>query len=190
MRNKLKLPSGLAPYSGIIYFVVILLISHLFWKFTVLGDESDLVVTFFGFNISAPFNQMSAHVARATYNCLHFVGSTIQLEPYNVLRYSNDVAVRIVWSCTGLKQAYIFFCIIAFYKGPFLKKLWYISAGLAVVYVFNIFRISAITFLIENHPDWFNFLHVHFFKYLFYAVIFGMWVFWEERISKKRVVIS
>lgn len=190
MRNKLKLPSGFTPYSGVVYFVVILLISHFFWKFTVLGDESDLIVTFWGFNISAPFNQMSAHVARATYNCLHFVGSNIQLEPYNVLRYSNDVAVRIVWSCTGLKQAYIFFCIIAFYKGSFLKKLWYIPAGLTIVYLFNIFRISAITFLIENHPDWFYFLHVHFFKYLFYAVIFGMWVFWEERIRKKNVAAS
>ena len=188
MNNKLKLPAALVPYSGVIYFVVILMVSHFVWKLTVLGDESDLVVTFAGYDISAPFNFMASHVARATYSCLHFIGSDIRLEPWNVLRYPNDVAVRIVWSCTALKQAYIFICIIAFYKGPFLKKMWFIPAGLIVVYAFNIFRISAITFLIEKHPDWFGFLHEHLFKYMYYAVIFGMWVYWEERVCKKNVV--
>lgn len=190
MNNKLKLPAALAPYSGVIYFVVILMVSHFVWKLTVLGDESDLVVTFAGYDISAPFNFMASHVARATYSCLHFIGSDIRLEPWNVLRYPNDVAVRIVWSCTALKQAYIFICIIAFYKGPFFKKMWFIPAGLIVVYAFNIFRISAITFLIEKHPDWFGFLHEHLFKYMYYAVIFGMWVYWEERVCKKNVVAS
>lgn len=189
MKSRLKLPPGLEPYSGVIYFLTILFVSHFLWKFTVLGDESDLLVTFFGLNISAPFNQMAAHVAQATYSGLHFVGSSIQLEANNVLRYPNDVAVRIVWGCTGLKQAYIFFCILAFSKGSLLKKLWYIPVGLVAIYLFNIFRISAITFLIENHPNWFDFLHMHFFKYLFYALIFGMWMLWEERISKKNVVV-
>ena len=59
MNNKLKLPAALVPYSGVIYFVVILMVSHFVWKLTVLGDESDLVVTFAGYDISAPFNFMA-----------------------------------------------------------------------------------------------------------------------------------
>jgi len=54
----MKLPAKIVPYNGVIYFVVILLASHFFWKFTVLGDESDTLVTFFGLDISAPFNYL------------------------------------------------------------------------------------------------------------------------------------
>ncbi len=186
MRSLLKtpiFPEKLAPYKGVIYFMLILVVSHFFWKFTMLGDDSDLVVTFFGLNVSAPFNLMADHVARATYALLHFFGSSVQLEPYNILRYDNGVAVRIVWACSGLKQAYIFICIIGFSKGALKNKLWYIPAGLVVVYLFNIIRITSITALIHTHPNWFYLLHEHLFKYLFYVVIFGMWVIWNEKLT-------
>ncbi|MCE5331405.1 MAG: exosortase/archaeosortase family protein [Bacteroidales bacterium] len=184
----MKLPAKIAPYSGVIYFVVILVASHFFWKFTVLGDESDTLVTFFGLDISAPFNYLASHVARVTADLLQTLGFSVQLEPNNMLHHENNTAVRIVWACTGLKQAYIFICIIAFYRGPIIRKLWYIPAGLVVVYLFNIFRIAAITAIIEQHPGWFDILHEHLFKYLFYVVIFGMWVLWEEKISRKKTV--
>jgi len=181
-----KLPEKLVPYSGIIYFVFILVISHFTWKYTVLGDESDTLVSFFGLDISPPFVWMSHHVASASVAVLHFFGSNIELEPNNVLRNENNNAVRVIWACSGIKQAYIFFCIIAFYRGPWLKKLWYIPLGLALVYLFNIFRISSIAAMVEQHPDWFRFIHEYFFKYLFYGMIFGLWVLWEEKISVRK----
>lgn len=184
--SEFKLPEKLVPYGGIIYFVIILLVSHFVWKFTLLGDESDTLVTFFGMDISAPFIWMSNHVAHASVAVLHFFGSTVSLEPNNVLQHENKNAVRVIWGCSGIKQAYIFFCIIAFYHGPWLKKLWYIPLGLVLVYLFNIFRISAIVAIIEPYPDWFKFTHEYFFKYLFYGMIFGLWVLWEEKISLRK----
>jgi exosortase/archaeosortase family protein len=105
--------------------------------------------------------------------------------PSNIIRHANGNSVQIIWACTGIKQAYIFFCIIAFYRGPWLKKLWYIPLGLFVVYVFNIFRISFIVGVVGKHPDWFHFLHIYAFKYAFYLIIFLMWVLWEEKIAGK-----
>ncbi len=187
MKYRFKIPESIEPYSGIIYFVVLLMLSHFFWKFTVIGDETETVVTFFGMNISAPFNFMADHVANATARVLRMVGYQISLSADHVVRHDNNVAVRVVWACTGLKQAYIFVCIIAFYRGTLKNKLWFIPLGLVVVYLFNIFRIAAITALIKNHPEWFYLLHEHVFKYLFYVIIFGMWIFWEEVVSKKTV---
>jgi len=181
-----KLPDKLVPYSGIIYFVTILVLSHFAWKFTVLGDESDTLVSFFGLDISAPFVWMSHHVATASVAVLRFFGSNIELEPNNVLRHENNNAVRVIWACSGIKQAYIFFCIIAFYRGPWLKKMWYIPLGLIMVYLFNIFRISSIAAIVEQYPDWFRFSHEYFFKYIFYGMIFGLWVLWEEKISHSK----
>jgi exosortase/archaeosortase family protein len=182
-RELLRIKKKLTPYSGVIYFAIILLVCHFAWKFLVLGDDTDRQVTFLGNDISAPFQFMANHVARVTAGVLNFFGFDIQLFPNNLLKQENGFGIRIVWSCTGLKQAYIFFCIIAFYRGPFRKKLWFIPLGLVVVYLFNLFRIAAITALVQQHSDWFTFLHEYFFKYLFYAVIFALWVWWEEKFA-------
>ena len=187
MKSRFKIPESIEPYSGIIYFVVLLMLSHFFWKFTVLGDETETIVTFFGMNISASFNLMADHVAKVTTRMLEIMGYSISLSADNVVRHDNNVAVHVVWACTGLKQAYIFVCIIAFYRGTLKNKLWFIPLGLLVVYLFNIFRIVSITALIKEHPEWFYILHEHVFKYLFYVIIFGMWILWEEVVSKKTV---
>ncbi len=182
-----KFGIAVSPLAGISYFVLILIVSHFFWKFTVLGSETDQFVTFFGMDISAPFVAMARHVAIVTSELLNFLNFPIELTANNVIRHDNNVAVMVVWSCTGLKQAYIFTCIILFYRGSFKKKIWYIPLGLVIIYAFNIFRITAITGLIKANPNWFYLLHEHAFKYMFYAVIFGLWVVWEERISRKAI---
>lgn len=180
-----KLPEKLRPYSRVIYFMVVLVCAHFFWKITVRGDDTDTIVTFLGINISSPFNFMATHVATITAKILQFFGYDILLFSNNVLRHENGVGVRIVWSCTGLKQAYIFVCLIAFYRVNFKKRLWYILAGLLVIYVVNILRISAITALIAAYPNQFELLHKHIFKYLFYLILFGMWVLWDEKVAKE-----
>lgn len=179
----------LTPYNGVIYFIVILLVCHFAWKFLVKGDETDQFVSFLGIDLTPFFNFMVNHTAHTTKAVLNFLGIDIQLYPNYVMKLSNDgFGIKIIWACTGIKQAYIFFCIIAFYRGPWLKKLWYIPAGLVVVYLYNIFRISLIVAVVQNHPSWFTFLHEYVLKYLFYVIIFGMWVLWEEKFVIKKPV--
>ncbi|MDD4993509.1 MAG: exosortase/archaeosortase family protein [Paludibacter sp.] len=181
----IKFPEKLEPYKGVILFAVILMAANFFWKYNVLGDEDEglnSLVTFWGIDITAPFVWMAKHVAFVTEFILRTIGFDIILKPDNVLGYSNGNGVQIIWACTGLKQSYIFLCIIAFNRGSWKKKIWYIPLGLLVVYTFNIFRIAFIAACMENHPDWFEFLHLYAFKYLFYGIIFLMWVLWEEKI--------
>jgi exosortase/archaeosortase family protein len=188
---KIKLPEKLEPLKGVILFAVILMASNFFWKLNVLGDEAsnfDSNVTFWGLDISAPFIWMAHHVSTVTYSILHFLNQGIQLKPINTLNYPNGNSVHIIWACTGIKQAYICFCILAFARGSWQKKLWYIPISLLVVYIFNIFRITFIVGCIQFHPNWFEVLHLYIFKYSFYAVIFLMWVLWEEKISNKSTV--
>lgn len=182
----IKLPDKIEPYKGVLYFMIILIVSHFFWKFNVLGDESDTIVTFWGLDISAPFNSMANHVALLVHKILNFIGYHQVMEPNNIMRYDNGNAARIVWACTGLKQAYIFTCIIGFYYGSLKNKLWYIPLGLIVVYLFNIFRIVVVVAVMYNHKRYFDFVHEELFKYLFYGVIFIMWVFWVEKIAIKK----
>jgi len=188
---KIKIPEKLEPFKGVFFFAVILMASNFFWKYNIVGDEAsalDSEVSLWGFDISAPFIWMAKNVTHMSFLILNFIGSDISLMPSNILRHANGNSVQIIWACTGIKQAYIFFCIIAFNRGPWLKKLWYIPLGLLVVYVFNIIRISFIVGVVGEHPDWFHFLHMYAFKYVFYLIIFLMWVLWEEKIAGKRPV--
>ena len=173
----------LEPIKGVLIFFIVLFVSNLFWKLSISGDEAnsvDSMVTFWGINVSAPFNWMAHQVAYLTASVLHFFGYKVILEPSNILRHSNGNSVMIIWACTGIKQAYICICIIAFSRGPWHKKLWFIPLSLIIVYLFNIFRITFIAACMANHPNWFHFLHVYVFKYIFYGIIFLMWVLWEE----------
>ena len=187
---RIKLPEKLEPFRGVIIFAVVLLLSNFFWKYNVLGDEDttgDNTVTFWGSDISAPFNWMAHHVAGVCYSILHSLDSAVGLDRVrNVFHYSNGNRVQIVWACTGMKQAYICFCIMAFSRGPWKKKLWFVPITLLAVYLVNIFRISFIVATIENHPGWFELLHLYIFKYAFYGIIFLMWVFWEEKMLGKK----
>lgn len=185
MKLKNIIPESLKPYKGIIYFVIILFASHYLWRFTVKGDEGDIMVTFLGMNITAPFDFMAKHFAEAVAAVLHFFGSDVILAKENVLYYENGHAIRIVWSCTAIKQAYMFVCIIAFTHGPWKKKLWYIPLGIIAIYLMNLFRLTVITGSAENHFEWFHFLHEYLFKYLFYGFIFLLWIIWDEKIVQK-----
>jgi len=190
----IKLPEKLEPFRGVILFAVVLMLSNFFWKYDVLGDESkscDTMVSFWGLNISAPFVWMAHHVSGFSYDILHSLNSSVSIDRVNnVFRFPNNNCVQIIWACTGIKQAYICFCILAFARGPWKKKLWYIPLAILAVYVFNIFRITFIVTTMENHPDWFEFLHLYAFKYGFYGLIFLMWVLWEEKIAIRQKLVK
>ena len=178
----------LSPLKGILIFIVILILSHFFWKFNVLGDESGKEVTFWGLNISMPFIFMADHITSVVENVIAFFQIPYHRYENNLIWFFTGNSVQIIWGCTGIKQSFIFFLILLFSPGPWKHKIWYIPLGLFVSYVFNVFRITIITISMENHPSWFHFLHEYFFKYLYYALIFGIWLIWEEKFNHQKTI--
>ncbi|HPW89954.1 MAG TPA: archaeosortase/exosortase family protein [Paludibacteraceae bacterium] len=181
--NLKEIRAILQPYAGVIRFMIILVVSHFVWKFTVLGDDDASQVTFFGADISAPFVWMSEHVASVVYMFSKWFGYEVERVGDNIVRFANGNGSRIVWSCTGIKQAYIFFCIILFSRGPWKHKIWFIPLGILVCYVVNIIRITGLNLIVYNHREWFDFLHEHLFKYIYYGILFLLWMWWEEKFA-------
>lgn len=105
--NLSELKKNCEPYRGVLRFVVVLLVAHFLWKFTVLGDECGDVVTFFGCDISAPFLAMSAHIAKVVAAVLGWLGYDLTLTNAT-MHFANGHGVHIVWGCSGLKQMFIF----------------------------------------------------------------------------------
>lgn len=182
MKDKIALlREKYGKFEGIFRFVVVLLAAHFFWKFTVVGDENGAAaITFFGANISAPFDWMSLHIAEMSHMVLGWFGMDTYLFNTSVIHPSNNHGCRIIWACTGLKQAFIFTMILLFSRGIWYHKLWYILLGLVAVYFVNLVRIILIVAAMRDYSEYFHLLHEHIFKYLFYVIIFMIWVLWED----------
>lgn len=182
-----KIKQLLAPYWDVILFMVCLVVAHFFWKFTVDADEQGGPVFWFGLNITAPFDFLSAHICRVLHWLVSLTRDTLVYYPPDGLRYSSTGhGEKIVWSCTALKQAFIWLVIMLFARGKWYKKLWFIPFGWLCIYVFNILRLYIITLVIEHHNELFTLLHDYVLKYLFYFMLFMLWVWWTEKIGKTK----
>jgi exosortase/archaeosortase family protein len=175
----------LKPYYDIMLFVVALLAANYFWKFTVLGDEGGDQVTWFGIDISRPFDFMAQHIAHVVYWLIQLTNDAVLFFEPNTIHFATGSGTKIVWGCTGIKQSFIWIIIMLVARGSWKRKLWFIPLGLLCAYLFNILRITLIAMALEHHPESFELLHNYLFKYLFYGMLFCLWIWWTHRIANR-----
>lgn len=191
MKEKIKkITDSLGPYKGIIQFVILLFFFHFSWKIAISGDMDSEYVYLFGKDITPGWmNKLCEYTALVAYKVIHlFPGGEKFIIDGTRLYFSDGLnVIRIIWGCTGFKQMYIFAGIMLFYRGPFLKKLWYIPMGCVILSIYNIIRISSISGLTRYHPERFDSLHDGIFRYIYYGLIFLLWVIWEEFIVQKEL---
>jgi exosortase family protein XrtF len=92
--------------------------------------------------------------------------------------------VRIGASCNGLEMLMIYSIFIACYPGNIWLKCIYIPGGMLVIHVLNIIRNYVLTLLTVNQSTYFELFHRYVFIFLIYGVIFLLWMWWANSISK------
>ena len=105
------------PYADVILFVVTLLVANYFWKFTVVGDDSGETVTWFGWDVTAPFEWMACHVAAVVYGLLSLCRDTVTMVDAHTILFDSGSRTTIIWGCSGIKQAFIWTCLILTVRG-------------------------------------------------------------------------
>jgi exosortase family protein XrtF len=108
--------------------------------------------------------------------------------PTTRLSYKERDVLAIYEGCNGINVMIIFVAfLIAF--GPITKSLlWFIPAGLLVLHVMNLARISILFWVSLYEPDYMYILHKYFFTAVLYVVTFGLWVIWVRKFSFLKVV--
>jgi len=184
----------LKPFKGIIFFLVLLFFFHFFWKIAIYGDmpgesfNGENMMCLFGIDITPSWFDASCR------GFTQIIAWFIQLFPNTQdliieetqMRFSTEgnIWISIVWGCLGLKQMTIYACIILFYWGPFLKKLWYIPLGCFILTVYNVIRVAVTVLLTDGNPERFDSLHDGILRYIYYTIVFLLWVVWAEFIDK------
>lgn len=116
-----------------------------------------------------------------------FIRQICSIETYaigKVLFFSNHTHITINIGCSGFKQILHFAVLFMVFPGPWQKKLWFIPLGLLGIHLINVSRIVGLSLLLQEKPEYFSTVHDNFFRPLFYIFIFGMWVWWTERLAK------
>ena len=186
MPSWIKIKETLRPYMDIILFVVAMLAANYFWKFTMLGDEEGIQVMWLGIDLTAIFDAVSDHITRIVYWLLSLINDSVHLGPRNHIYYDTGNGSYVAWSCSGLKQAFIWIIIMLVARGPWQKKLWFTPLGLVCTYLFNIARIACISIVIKHHPELFTLVHDYILKYLFYFIFFCLWFLWTHMIRLQK----
>lgn len=168
------------------YFIVVLLIVHFVWRagfnegLDLSGNE---LVTFYGRDVTSFFAAISGWLTQAVYGVLDTCTSVaVELRKSAIYLISQETPVKIVWNCTGVKQIAFFCLIILFYPRNTWHKLWFIPAGIIVLYGVNILRISGIIYFCDADISRFDTLH-ELSKYIYYGIIFLIWILWDWKIA-------
>ncbi len=98
--------------------------------------------------------------------------------------------IYVSWGCSGFKQFYQWIFLMILFPGPWKHKLWYIPAGLAVIYGVNVLRIYSLLITTMYSPDNVHFVHDDIVRPFFYVVMFALWVFWNDKIRFARKKID
>lgn len=115
----------------------------------------------------------------------NILGYHITVEPGNTMWFSNGGYITVNTSCSGLKQFYQVLVLFILFPGPLKHKLWFIPLGFVVMFLTNVFRIVMLSVILLWKPEHWDYSHDWILRPFFYVVLFGLWVWWVERYTRR-----
>lgn len=102
--------------------------------------------------------------------------------------YLNNLQVLFITdgcNALALYQAYI--CFFLCVPGKLIRKLSFAVVGIAIIFVLNIIRCYALTWLNMNKPEWTDFAHHYAFTFIVYSCIFILCVTYLKALITKPI---
>lgn len=113
------------------------------------------------------------------------MSETLKFNQRNII-IKNTEGLYVGDHCLGISAMFIFTVLIAILKGKPLHKIAYITFGLTVIFLINLFRIVGLALMLKNGSKaFFHFNHSYTYLVLVYGIIFLMIIFWEKRFANK-----
>lgn len=108
-------------------------------------------------------------------------------KPTTEIAYGGRDILSIYEGCNGINVMIIFVAFLLS-LGPLNKTLlWFIPAGLLVLHMSNLARITILFWVSLYEPDFMYFLHKYLFTAALYVVTFILWVIWVRKHTLRKV---
>lgn len=115
----------------------------------------------------------------------HYVVSAILGNAYLYIEPYVRPVVRVGASCNGLELFALFACFMIAYPGKKMHKVLFISCGLLIIHIANLFRTYWLVLLAYHRSPYYELFHRYIFIFFIYGLVFGLWMVWANTFSKR-----
>lgn len=186
-----KIVQKIAPFKGMIYFACMLLLTHFAWKYSFTESLSrggaPQVWLWQWLDCSAFFDTLvdglCVSIDWVMTNVLQIEGYVLRGHRFYCIEPMRS-SVDIVWSCTGMKQLFVFTTMLLCYPFAHRQKLWAVPTFAVVILLINWVRLLLLLLCAKANPYEFEPWHEAS-KYIVYALLFVLWITWENWALKK-----
>ena len=167
------------PPSGnrlLIRFILVATVMYLVWFF---GYEQWLALD------GRLDTALCIQISRTSMGLLKALGfnASLDREYASVLMMDGRPAVIVGPPCNGLVLYALFSGFVLAFPGPWQRKLWFIPAGIALIWVLNVLRVGALALNQQYAHQSVDFNHHYTFTFIVYSCIFGLWMLWAKRLA-------
>lgn len=100
-----------------------------------------------------------------------------------ILTIEKAYSVNVVEGCNAVSVIILFISFIIAFAKDFKKTFLFLLAGIALIYVVNIIRISLLTIALYKFPEYQELLHGVLFPAVIYGMVLILWIVWVRNIN-------
>jgi exosortase/archaeosortase family protein len=176
----------LRPLINVAIFAILILGFHYFFRWWAYDDNKYWPIE----SIVMPIYEFMANLlyTNSVWAIQHLTGYEFKTNTELREIFMGTGRVSVNYGCSGFKQFLQWIVLMTFFPGPWKHKAWFILAGLIIIHIVNIFRISSLSIILHygaSQTQW-DFTHDWILRPFFYVVMFGLWVFWVEKFVDKK----
>lgn len=97
----------------------------------------------------------------------------------------DNYSVNVVEGCNSISVIILFIAFVISFAESFKKTFLFLLAGMVLIYVINIFRISFLAVAMYKFPEYQHLLHGVLFPAIIYGMVFLLWMVWIRSIKPK-----
>lgn len=101
---------------------------------------------------------------------------------------AGEVVLYVFEGCNGVNVMIVFAAFLFAFGGRAKVLALFLAAGLLIIHLFNLFRVSFLFYLAHENSSQFYYYHKYLFTATLYLVVFGLWAIWVLRFNEKRHV--
>lgn len=107
-------------------------------------------------------------------------------KPTTSIIYFDRPVLAVYEGCNGINTMIIFVSFLMAF-GPYTRNMvWFIPAGIMMIHLANLGRITLLFYVSEYQPRYMYFTHKYLFTAILYIVIFILWLWWVNKYATRK----
>ncbi len=98
------------------------------------------------------------------------------------IKYHDFLVLTLIEGCNAVSVMILFVAFIIAFKGPLKAYLWFLPAGVALIYFTNLLRLYLLGIINIYYYKFSGTFHDYIFPLIIYGMVFILWIIWVKYI--------